>query len=121
MHRGVMELTLRARMAKKFLPYRIEQRQLVPPDLRDWLPEGHLAHGVCAQIGKIGYGCGARGERPRSSRTGVDECSSLHESTEGRSDDRRCHLSVSAGTPSRDTTTERFAGVFPAWPSPCFG
>jgi hypothetical protein len=27
-------------------------------------------------------GWGARGERPRSPRTGVDECSSLHESTE---------------------------------------
>jgi hypothetical protein len=40
------------------------------------------AHGVCAQTGTIGYGCGARGERPRSPRTGVDECSSLHESTE---------------------------------------
>jgi hypothetical protein len=29
-----MELTLRARMAKKFLPYSIEQRLLLPPDLR---------------------------------------------------------------------------------------
>jgi len=38
-----MELTLRARMAKKFLPCSIEQRLLLPPDLRDWLPEGHLA------------------------------------------------------------------------------
>jgi transposase len=30
-------------MAKKFLPCSIEQRLLLPPDLRDWLPEGHLA------------------------------------------------------------------------------
>jgi hypothetical protein len=43
MDSGVMELTLRARMAKKFLPYSIEQRLLLPPDLRDGLPEGHLA------------------------------------------------------------------------------
>ena len=41
-----MERTLRARMAKKFLPYSIEQRLLLPADLRDWLPEGHLALGL---------------------------------------------------------------------------
>jgi len=42
MDNGAMELTLR-RMAKDFLPYRIDQRLLLPPDMRDWLPEGHLA------------------------------------------------------------------------------
>lgn len=30
-------------MAKSFLPYSLDQRLLLPPDLRDWLPEGHLA------------------------------------------------------------------------------
>lgn len=30
-------------MAKGYLPYNVEQRLLLPPDLRDWLPEGHLA------------------------------------------------------------------------------
>ena len=30
-------------MAKGFLPYSIDQRLLLPPDLREWLPEGHLA------------------------------------------------------------------------------
>jgi len=30
-------------MAKSFLPYNLDQRLLLPPDLRDWLPEGHLA------------------------------------------------------------------------------
>jgi transposase len=30
-------------MAKEFIPYTLEQRLLLPPDLRDWLPEGHLA------------------------------------------------------------------------------
>src|SRR5271170_7191559 len=30
-------------MAKGFLPYNIDQRLLLPPDMRAWLPEGHLA------------------------------------------------------------------------------
>jgi transposase len=30
-------------MAKGFLPYTLDQRLLLPPDMRAWLPEGHLA------------------------------------------------------------------------------
>jgi transposase len=30
-------------MAKLFRAYSLDQRLLLPPDLRDWLPEGHLA------------------------------------------------------------------------------
>jgi transposase len=30
-------------MAKGYLPYNIDQRLLLPPDMRAWLPEGHLA------------------------------------------------------------------------------
>jgi transposase len=30
-------------MAKQFLPYELEQQILLPPDMRSWLPEGHLA------------------------------------------------------------------------------
>ena len=30
-------------MAKGFLPYDVDQRLLLPPDMRAWLPEGHLA------------------------------------------------------------------------------
>jgi transposase len=30
-------------MAKGYLPYNVDQRLLLPPDMRDWLPEGHLA------------------------------------------------------------------------------
>jgi transposase len=30
-------------MAKGYLPYTIDQRLLMPPDMRQWLPEGHLA------------------------------------------------------------------------------
>jgi transposase len=37
-----MECTLRP-MAKGFLPYSLDQRLLLPPDMRAWLPEGHLA------------------------------------------------------------------------------
>jgi transposase len=30
-------------MSKTYLPYDVEQRLLLPPNMRDWLPEGHLA------------------------------------------------------------------------------
>nr|MBC8425785.1 IS1182 family transposase [bacterium] len=30
-------------MNKRYRPYDLEQRLLLPPDMRDWLPEGHLA------------------------------------------------------------------------------
>jgi transposase len=30
-------------MSKTFRPYELNQRLLLPPDLRAWLPEGHLA------------------------------------------------------------------------------
>src|SRR5215208_6325202 len=30
-------------MAKTFRPYDLNQQLLLPPDMRDWLPEGHLA------------------------------------------------------------------------------
>lgn len=32
-----------AAMAKDYLPYDVDQRLLLPPDMRAWLPEGHLA------------------------------------------------------------------------------
>jgi transposase len=32
-----------ARMAKGFLPYSLDQRLLLPPDMRAWLADGHLA------------------------------------------------------------------------------
>jgi len=37
-----MELTLRC-MARGFRPYTLDQRLLLSPDVRAWLPEGHLA------------------------------------------------------------------------------
>ena len=30
-------------MSKTFRPYELNQRVLLPPDLREWLPEDHLA------------------------------------------------------------------------------
>ena len=30
-------------MKTRFRPYTLDQILLLPPDLRDWLPEGHLA------------------------------------------------------------------------------
>jgi transposase len=30
-------------MSKTFRPYPLDQRLLLPPDLREWLPEDHLA------------------------------------------------------------------------------
>ena len=30
-------------MSKTFRPYTLTQRLLLPPDLREWVPEGHLA------------------------------------------------------------------------------
>src|SRR5713101_4676067 len=30
-------------MGKTFRPYELNQRLLLPPDMREWLPEGHLA------------------------------------------------------------------------------
>ena len=33
-------------MPTTFRPYRPKQKLLLPPNLRDWLPEGHLAHHV---------------------------------------------------------------------------
>lgn len=31
-------------MAKTFLPYTLDQQLLLPPDMREWLPENHLVH-----------------------------------------------------------------------------
>ena len=35
--------TYLAAMAKGVLPYTLDQRLLLPPDMRAWLPEGYLA------------------------------------------------------------------------------
>lgn len=40
-------------MAKTFLPYDLDQQLLLPPDLRDWLPENHLARFVVEIVGEL--------------------------------------------------------------------
>jgi hypothetical protein len=37
-------------MAKTYRPYLPEQDLLLPPSLRDWLPENHLAYFVAAAL-----------------------------------------------------------------------
>ena len=45
--------TLRA-MAKTYRPYLPEQDLLLPPSLRDWLPEDHLAYFVSDLVDALG-------------------------------------------------------------------
>ena len=40
-------------MAKTYRPYLPEQDLLLPPSLRDWLPEGHLAYFVSDVIDQV--------------------------------------------------------------------
>ena len=40
-------------MARGYLPYDIDQRLLLPPDMRDWLPEGHLGLFVLDVVGAL--------------------------------------------------------------------
>jgi len=40
-------------MAKGYLPYAVDQQLLLPPDMRKWLPEGHLALFVLDVVGAL--------------------------------------------------------------------
>ena len=40
-------------MAKTYRPYVPEQDLLLPPSLRDWLPEGHLAYFVSDLVDQL--------------------------------------------------------------------
>jgi transposase len=40
-------------MARGFLPYELDQRLLLPPDMRSWLPEGHLALFLLDVVGQL--------------------------------------------------------------------
>ena len=40
-------------MAHGYIPVDREQQFLLPPDMRDWLPEGHLVHFVLAVVARI--------------------------------------------------------------------
>lgn len=61
-------------MAHDFLPYDLDQTHLLPPNPRDWLPEGHLALFLADVIetldprpilGEYRQGRGPRGYHPR--------------------------------------------------------
>ena len=47
-----MELSF-GRMAKGYLPYEVDQQLLLPPDMRSWLPEGHLAYFVLEVVAEF--------------------------------------------------------------------
>ena len=47
-----MELSF-GRMARGYLPYEVEQQLLLPPDMRSWLPEGHLAYFVLEVVAEF--------------------------------------------------------------------
>ena len=63
-------------MARGFLPYTLDQRLLLPPDMRSWLPAGHAALFVsdvveALDLSTIYEAC----ETPRRSRAcGVPPC-----------------------------------------------
>jgi transposase len=40
-------------MAKGYLPYEVDQRLLLPPDMRAWLPDGHLALFILDVVGEL--------------------------------------------------------------------
>lgn len=40
-------------MAHGFIPFDLDQRFLLPPDLREWLPEGHLASFILEVVGEL--------------------------------------------------------------------
>jgi transposase len=47
-----MELTF-GQMAKGYLPYAVDQQLLLPPDMRSWLPEEHLAYFVLEVVTEL--------------------------------------------------------------------
>ena len=62
-------------MAQSFIGCDREQSFLMPPDVREWLPEGHLAWFVLAAVEAMdlhafyaAYRCDGRAGRPMSRR-----------------------------------------------------
>jgi len=40
-------------MAKSFLPYSLDQQILLPQDMREWLPDNHLAHFILDLVDEL--------------------------------------------------------------------
>ena len=43
-------------MPTRFRPYQPKQMLMLPPDLREWVPEGHLAHQVSELVDGLELG-----------------------------------------------------------------
>ena len=61
-------------MAKGYLPYDIDQRLLLPPDMREWLPGGHLALFILDVVGELDLRAieGVYEAKDRRGRAGYD-------------------------------------------------
>jgi hypothetical protein len=59
-------------MAKGYLPYDLDERPLLPPDLRAWLPEGHLALFILDVVGELDLSriCGVYDAKDSRGRAG---------------------------------------------------
>jgi transposase len=57
-------------VAKGYRPVSRDQPFLLPPDMRDWLPEGHLAWFVIEAVGALDLSRFAAGKTPRGSLAG---------------------------------------------------
>jgi transposase len=53
LEKGLLGVQIRCIMAKTFRSYLPEQDLLLPPSLRDWLPENHLAHFVSDVVDQL--------------------------------------------------------------------
>ena len=62
-------------MPATFRPYDLDQRMLLPPSLRDWLPAGHLAEHVSDLLDSLGLSASCRVTRGRVPE--VDEGASI--------------------------------------------
>ena len=56
-------------MAKTYRPYVPEQALLLPPSLREWLPEDHLAYFVSDLIDQLDLSAITTGMKARSGAT----------------------------------------------------
>ena len=53
-------LSRRRDMAKGYLPYDVDQRLLLPPDMRAWLPEGHLSRFLLDVVSELDLSASTR-------------------------------------------------------------
>ena len=61
-------------MSTTFRPYVPDQSLLLPPDVREWLPEGHLAHHVSDLVDGLDLMSTVAGKRVILDRTATTTC-----------------------------------------------